>query len=135
MTATFTNNPSGSNRDLVRILIQDTTGRLSDETINYFLTSEPSVWYAAAICAETLAGLMGGSGSLTVGDLSSVSWLSAPQLRSLAKSFRVRGSLAAVPFAGGISQSDKNTETANTDRVSPSFTVGMHDDVGSTYGV
>ena len=133
MTVTFGNNPSGSNRDLVRILVQDTTGRLTDETIDYFLTSEPSVWYAAAMCADTLAGLMGGSASVTVGDLSSVNWLSAPQLRSLAKSFRMRGSLAAVPFAGGIKQSDKDTENADTDRVPHAFGIGKLDDQGSTY--
>jgi hypothetical protein len=135
MSVTYGNDPAHSNLDLVRVLVQDTTGRLSDETINCFLTSEPSVWYAAAMCADTLAGLMGGSGSLTVGDLSSVSWLSAPQLRSLAKSLRVRGSQAAVPFAGGIKVSDKDTEKADTDRVPHAFAVGMHDDQGSTYGI
>lgn len=133
MSVTFGNDPAGSNRDAIRILIHDTTGRLSDETIAYFLASEPSVWYAAAMCCDTLAAQQGGKTSLTVGDLSI--GYSAGEYKSLSKSFRIRGSLAAVPFAGGISQSDKDTETSDTDRVGPSFTIGMHDDVGSTYGV
>ena len=133
MSVTFTNRPATSNRDLVRILIHDTTGRLSDETIDYFLTSEPSVWYAAAMCCDTLSAEAQGKTSLTVGDLS-VGY-SAGEYKALAKSFRIRGSRAAVPFAGGITQSDKNTETADSDRAEPSFAIGMHDDAGSTYGI
>lgn len=132
MTVTFSNNPANSNRDLVRILIDDTTGKLSDETIGYFLTSEPSVWYAAAMCADLLAGQMAAKGSLTVGDLSVVSWLSAPQYRALAKQFRVRGSMAAVPYMGGRTESLKQSEASDSDRVAPAFTVGMHDDPGSS---
>jgi hypothetical protein len=115
------------------VLVQDTTGRLSDETINYFLTSEPSVWYAAAMCCDTLAAEAGGKTSLTVGDLSVA--YSAGEYKSLARNFRIRGSRAAVPFAGGIKVSDKNTETDDTDRVPHAFAIGMHDDAGSTYAV
>ncbi len=133
MTVTFTNNPAGSNRDLIRILVHDTTGQLSDETINYFLTSEPSVWYAAAMCCDTLAAEHGGRTSLTVGDLT-VGY-SAAEYKSLARNYRTRGSLAAVPFAGGIRESDKDTEATDTDRVPHAFSIGMHDDNGSTYDV
>lgn len=129
MSATFGNNPAGSNRDLVRILINDTTGLLSDETINYFLTSEPNVWYAAAMCAETIGGQQSQSGDMTVGDLSIRRVVS--EYRNLAKQLRSRGSRGAVPFAGGLTLSDKDTEKTDTDRVPPAFSIGMHDD-GST---
>lgn len=131
MTVTFGNNPAGSNRDLVRILVNDTTGMLSDESIDYFLSSEPSVWYAAAMCADTISGQLAQSGDLTVGDLSIrrqiVGW------RSLASDLRRRGSRGAVPFAGGISQTAKNTEQDATDRPPMPFRLGMHDDAGSTF--
>ena len=126
MSVTFGNRPANSNLDLVRILINDTTGRLSDETINYFLASEASVWYAAALCAETIGGQLSQSGDITVGDLSIRRTVN--EYRSLAKTLRQRGSRGAVPFAGGISISAKNTERAASDRVVPAFSVGMHDD-------
>jgi hypothetical protein len=129
MSVTFGNNPAGSNLDLVRVLINDTTGRLSDETINYFLTSEASVWYAAAMCAETIGGQYSQTGDLTVGDLSIRR--SVVEYRNLAKQLRARGSRGAVPFAGGMTQSAKLTETLDTDRVPPAFTIGMHDEVST----
>jgi len=130
MTATFSNNPSGSNRDLVRILISDTTGKLSDETINYLLASEPSVWYAAAMACDLIAGQTEGVSGMTVGDLTINYGGVRSDYVSLAKQLRVRGSRGAVPFAGGITQSAKDTEKANTDRVVPAFSIGMHDDPG-----
>jgi hypothetical protein len=126
MSVTFTNSPAGSNRDLIRILINDTTGRLSDEYIAYSLTAEPSVWYAAALCAETISGQFSQSGDLTVGDLSIRRSIS--EYRNLAKTLRARGSRGAVPFAGGLTVSDKDTEKTDTDRVKPAFSIGMHDD-------
>ena len=129
MSVTFGNNPAGSNRDLVRILIHDTTGLLSDETIDYFLTSEASVWYAAAMCAETIGGQKSQAGDLTVGDLSIRRTIS--EYRNLAKQLRSRGSRGAVPFAGGLTLTDKDTERTDTDRVPPAFSIGMHDDGSS----
>lgn len=133
MSVTFTNKPATSNRDLVRILIHDTTGKLSDETIDYFLSSEPSVWYAAAMCCDAIAGQQAGVSGMTVGDLSITYGGTQSNYASLAKQLRMRGSRAAVPFAGGIKITDKDTELADTDRAEHAFSVGMHDDVGSTY--
>lgn len=129
MSATFTNNPAGSNRDLVRILVNDTTGRVSDEYIAYTLTSEPNVWYAAALCADTIAGQFSQSGDLTVGDLTIRRSIS--EYRGLAKTLRARGTRGAVPFAGGITVSDKEVERSDADRVPPAFSIGMHDDPAS----
>ena len=131
MSATFTNKPATSNRDLIRILIFDTdtsAAKLSDETIDYFLTSEPSVWYAAAMCAETVAGQYSSKGILRVGDLSIQ--YGVAEYRSLAKQLRERGTRGAVPFAGGITQSDKDAELADSNRIMSAFTIGMHDDPG-----
>jgi len=35
--------------------------------------------------------------------------------------------LTAIPYAGGISRSDKTSVETNSDRVEPGFRVGMHD--------
>lgn len=129
MSATFGNNPAGSNLDLVRILVHDTTGKLSDETINYLLSSEASVWYAAAMCAETIAGSISQSGDVTVGDLSIRRTVN--EYRNLAKQLRLRGARGAVPFMGGLTQTAHAAE-ADTDRIPSAFSVGMHDDPGDS---
>jgi hypothetical protein len=132
MTVTFGNRPAASNLDLVRILINDTTGKLSDESINYFLTSEASVWYAAAMCCDVIAGQSGPVSSMQVGDLSLTYGQSGQtDYKSLARQLRVRGSRGAVPFAGGLTLSDKDAEETDSQRVPPAFRIGIHDDVGS----
>lgn len=131
MTVTFGNNPAGSNRDLVRILINDTTGKLSDETINYLLASEPSVWYAAAMACDMIGGQSGSVSGMTVGDLTVSYGAGQTNYTALAKQLRSRGSRGAVPFAGGLTLSQKDTERTDTDRVPPAFSIGMHDDGSS----
>lgn len=130
MAVTYGNSPAQSNRDLIRTLVNDTTGRLSDEFIAWTLTAEPNVWYAAALCAETIGGQLSQAGDLTVGDLSIRRTVN--EWRNLAKTLRARGSRGAVPFAGGITQTDKDTEQTAADRPAPSFAVGMHDYDSST---
>lgn len=130
MSVTFTNRPSASNRDLVRILINDTTGKLSDEAIDYFLTSEASVWYAAAMCCDAIAGQTAAVSEMTVGDLSITYGGEQSNYAGLAKRLRMRGARAVVPFAGGITSSLRDTEK-DSDRVPPAFQVGMHDDAGT----
>lgn len=131
MAVTFGNSPATRDRDLIRTLIGDTTGKLSDEFIDYAISSEANVWYAAAMCADVIGGQTGTVTDMTVGDLSIRYGTGQTNYAALAKQFRVRGSMSAVPFAGGLTQSDKDTEKDNTDRVVPAFSIGMHDDPAS----
>ena len=137
MSYSYSNNPDGSNTDLLRMLLHDTssgTAKFSDEDLQWFVDNSASVWYAAAEAADTLAARITASGaSKSVGDLRIDYGGSATEYHSMAQRFRARGSRAAVPFAGGIFQADKDTENADTDRVTPSFSVGQHDYTGSTY--
>lgn len=135
MSHTFTNNPAGSNIDLLRVLLDDTTtsaSKFSDETLQWFVDNSASVWYAAAEAADTYAGVLAGKGSKRVGDLAVDYGGSVGEYRAMAQRFRARGSRGAVPFAGGITRTDKDAERADTDRVGPAFSVGMHDYTGSS---
>jgi len=107
--------------------------KFSDEDLAWFIANSASVWYAAAEAAETYAGVLAAAaGSKAVGDLSVVNaGVNAVYYRSMAARFRARGSRDAVPFAGGISQSGKDAEKADSDRVAPAAAIGIHDYVGT----
>jgi hypothetical protein len=141
VTATFTNDPANSNRDAVRVLVNDTNttnARLSDETIAWLLASEPSLLYAAAAGAEMIAAnLVETPTVVKVGDLMEQKGRSTVTLRGeytdLAKTLRIRASKGVTPFAGGLSVSDKDARRSDTDWPGTEIEVGLHDNVsGST---
>ena len=134
---TFTNSPATSNRDAVRVLVNDTTETghaLSDATIAWLLSSHSSLWFAAAAAAELIAGQF--SADVTekqVGDLrlkkGGAGSDPATQYRMLAKHLRTRGALlgAKGPFSGGISQTENTNALSDSDYERPRFAVGMFD--------
>ena len=131
MTWTFTNNPSNSNRDLVRILINDTNTSsqlLSDEYIDYTIARKNNAYLAASQCAGTVAGQNTQQATKKqVGDLSL--WYSeqATEYRTLAKTLRLEAASSVTPYSGGISVDDKNTQRDDEDWDRPFAEVGMHD--------
>ena len=112
-----------------RLVPGSTVFSTSTATIGWFVDTEPSLYYAAAAVAESCAATFGGKGALKVGDLA-VDYQSGSFYRNLAKQLRTRGALGAVPIAGGITQSDKDAELADSNRIMSAFTIGMHDDPG-----
>lgn len=126
MAKTYSGDPASSSRDLVRFLSRDcVTDRmtLTDEELDYLLTSEPNAYMAAAMACDLLAehALSG----KTVGD-TSLSF-SADGYTKLATKLRSRGRTYAVPTAGGLSKADKSTLSGDTDRYTPDFVRGLHD--------
>jgi hypothetical protein len=118
-------------RDFVRLLIRDTvdsTGRhkLQDEEIAGLLAQHGNSIYRAAALACDLLGA-GTAKSKTVGDLS-ISGL-GETYAALGKRYRFLADSAVMPYAGGISVSDKETRIADTDRVTPIFSRNMQSDV------
>lgn len=131
MTWTYNNAPDtttdAGKRDFVRWLVKDITASrplVTDEAIAAALVTEGSVFRAAALCCEALADAESGE-SLSVGDLT----ISGTQTSyaALAKSLRARADTAVTPFVGGISVADKDTQEADTDRVTPAFTRTLFD--------
>ena len=140
MSFTYTNAPATSDRDLLRMLLHDTssgTAKFSDEDLEWFAANSANIWYAAAEAADTMAAQVTAGGMRKkVGDLEidygSLDGGTAGTYKAMAARFRARGSRGAVPYAGGLTRSDKAAERAS-DRVTPSFSVGMHDYTGSSY--
>jgi len=132
----FSYTPGGGPKDDVRLFIGDTDpnaaedARLEDADINRLITLHGSLRYAAAGAARALAakfarkfeGSSGGPGP---------SRTRAQDLMAIAARLEASSVGGAVPFAGGLRQSEKATAAADTDRTQPAFSRGMLDNTGS----
>lgn len=138
MTWSYTGNPSDSNKDEVRFLIGDTDfddQLVEDEEINYAIAVEANNTLAAIRIARALAGKFSRKVDKSVGDLRLSYSQQAKNFRELAKFLENSNSTATIPipYAGGISRSNKKTVREDSDRVPGSFSRGMHDDPGIPY--
>jgi hypothetical protein len=121
----------------VRLLLGDTDSsapvqqRLEDEEITDLLTIAGGYRAGAAAAASALSGKFARLATSKSMGRASLVWQRFQQLRELAKDLQASVSLAAVPFAGGISQAIKDTNAADTDRVTPAFVKGMLDNPSS----
>lgn len=107
-------------RDQVRFLIQDTqTARqlVSDAEIAWVVSTEANVYMAAALLCDALVAKAGNIKTKVVGDLRLT--YDPSYYRGLAAALRARGAGHQVPFAGGISISDKLEQQSDTDAVQP----------------
>lgn len=129
MALTYT--PGGGPRDDIRLFIGDTDAnaqadaRLEDADIDRLIVLYGGLRYAAAGAARALAAKFlrkfeGGSGP-------GPSRTRAQELNALAAQLERSAAAVAVPFAGGLKQSEKTTALADSDRVQPAFTRGMLD--------
>lgn len=136
MSWTYSNAPATVARDAVRLLVGDTDSTdqlVSDEEITWAVAQGPTTLAAARI-AEVIAGRFSRRADKEVGDLSLRASQKAKAYLVLAQRLQVRANLVAgVPYAGGISVSDKQDQEDDTDRVSGS-SVGMHDNPYSQTG-
>lgn len=130
------NTSLSSAQDQVRFYAGDTDAdaaiTLSDEEILGAITLAGSARAAAALICENLAGRYATFGQRFTDDLGQqVDYgARATFYQTRATTLRSRGSLGAIPFAGGISIAGKQTQEQGTDRVQPAFTVGLHDAPG-----
>ena len=94
MNWTYTDNPSESSSDALRLAVGDTTQedpRLSDEEVNYFLSLYPdSLNLAAADAAEAIAARYSSMAVSYVGDLDNSPHLKAEYYLKLARQLRSR---------------------------------------------
>jgi len=91
---TYTNNPTGSSRDALRLAVGDTIEndpRLSDEEVEHFLALYPaSLDLAAAKAAEAIAARYSSMAVSYVGDLDNSPHLKAEYYLKLARQLRSR---------------------------------------------
>jgi hypothetical protein len=120
-------------KDQVRFYSSDTESAaaitLTDEEIGGALTLAGTARAAAALCCETLAGRYASFGQRFVDDLGETVDYGARAtfFAGRATQLRSRISLSAIPFAGGLSVSGKQTQEEDTDRVQPAFTKDLHE--------
>lgn len=131
MTWTYSGDPSASSLDEVRFLIGDTDSTdplISNEEIAYALAQEANALLAAARICRAISATYARKADKSVGDLHISFKQSYDNYLALASELESRGNMSsAMPYAGGISVSDKNSVDADTDRVRPSIRKGMHD--------
>lgn len=129
----YSGNPATVTRDMVRLLVGDISTSTSSELLadgdyTALIAATPNTYRAAQLAANSLAALFAGKAAdattRTVGDLT----ISRSDAATIAAGYRdlawqlARVSAAQLaPYAGGISQSDKDDAEADTDRVRPAF--------------
>lgn len=134
---TFTYDPFTSGaRDQVRLLIHDTdpnTANFADEELDVFLVLQGGVRQAAILAVGSLAVRFAQLADKQVGNLRISYSNRARAMQELMTALtNQEGLTVPVPYAGGISRSDKHAVAANTDRVQPGFTIGQDDYPGLT---
>jgi hypothetical protein len=130
-------------KDQVRRLIGDviaTDQQMGDEEINFALTLRPGVYGPAAECARMLAAQFGRKADVVTsspggGQLKTNYSIQATRYMALANELDEKAAIfGAMPYAGGISQADKETQEQNSDRVTPQFNLGMMDNLNNPEG-
>lgn len=117
----YSGNPTDSDTDLVRFLIQDisATPDLTTAEVNYLIIEEGTGYPAATEACRILARRYAKQpGSKSIGDIS-ISYADlTKRYTELAITLAARStrSTAPVPYLGGLSASEKRTNESNTDR-------------------
>lgn len=133
---TWSYNPNllskGSAKDIVRLLIGDvvaTDQQMQDEEIAYLASVRGTVYGAAAECCRALANKFSRSVDQQTGTSKVAYSQMAKAYATAALNFDNKAALygSALPYAGGISVSDKQMQDLSNDRVQPQFTIGMTD--------
>lgn len=130
MSFTYSGDPTSSPLDETRFLLGDTNSAdplLTNEEINYLLAQYGTPARAAAEGAMTLVAKFSRLCDESAGQVR-VSWSQrVTHFKALYDRLSSSAFGAPIPFAGGISVSEKEIEELDTDRVTPAFTRGLHD--------
>ena len=130
--ATIATTPKDQVRRMIGDVIQ-TDQQIADEEIAFAITQRSSVYGAAADCCRFIAAqysrkvdvVTQGAGGMLKTNYSA----QATAYKAMAANFESiavsRG--GAMPYAGGISVSDKQSNEGDSDRVAPQFNIGMDD--------
>lgn len=130
MTFTYCS-PLDNDRDKVRLYVGDTNSSdalLQDEDIQFFLESEGSPKRAAAVAALSISAKFSRLADETVGQVRVSFSQKSEQYAKLADKLRMSADVDdVVPYAGGISISDKRAQEDDADRVPPAFERTIHE--------
>lgn len=132
-TWSYSGDPQSSLKDAVRFFVQDTVEQdqqISDEEVEFLLADEnQNTMRAAARAAEVIAAMYARQVDKSVGGLSLSAGRRQEKYERLAQKLWSRantvGTSLPFPYAGGVSQSDKDIAEEDSDRVQPAFTRDM----------
>lgn len=130
MSCSYSGDPSSSDNDAVRFLLQDTdcaSNIFEDEEIAWVLTQEANIYMAAACLLDTAINASSGSlASKKVGDLS-LAW-NLTETRSRIKMLQAKGRTRyELPSVPAENRDAKRDLREDPDRVQPFFTREIHD--------
>lgn len=136
MAGTWTYDPAAiatSQLYQVRTLIADVNAKdqlLWDEQINFALTQRGNIYSAAADCCRQIAAKYSRDIDLTEGLLHKTYSVRQKAFADRAQELDMRAKFTGkgLPYAGGISRSDKRLREQDSDRVMPQFMIGLTDD-------
>lgn len=125
MTWSYSGDPNSSDVDAVRFMVGDTIEadqQLQNEEIGWLLVDEGAdVRRAAARGADTLWARYARQVDRRVGDMQLLASTKASHYKELSlRLWAIAMARTSGPWAGGISEMDKDTNIADTDRV-PAF--------------
>lgn len=125
MVWSYSGDPAANPKDAVRFYLGDTDPddpQLQDEEILFLVQKfAGNVYLAAADAARGLAGKYSRRADKAVGDLRLSLSQQAQHYWDLASRLEIEAGKVAIPFAGGISCSQKQAAREDSDRVRPSF--------------
>lgn len=144
-TYTYSQNPDTDTKDAVRFLLSDTNGdglgfMLSDQEILYCISQEGGALRAAALGAEQIAASFSGPRNISekrVGDLLIKFGSAGKGINSdwydVAAALRRRAAMNVIPYAGGVSASDKVSNQDDMGVTHPAFRRGQFDPAVNGY--
>lgn len=133
---TYGGAPASSTLDAVRMLIGDTsnvaaTEYLTDNEVNYFVNNNANVYLAAADACRALAAQFALKIDRSALGISDTVSNAADHFLALARRLEARGNTLDVElYAGGLTDSDKDSFEGDTDRTQSIFRRGMHSNSG-----
>jgi len=141
MTWSYSGNPASSANDAIRFLIGDTDTNdqlLSNEEIAWLnlqvtgsSTSTDQLYSTAHDAATSIAAKFTRLADKSIGDFSVSYSQKAEQYRQLSLDLKAQAlrDSAPIPYAGGLSYSDKEIDIGDNDMVQPYFRTGQFADV------
>ena len=104
--------------------------QLQDTEINYAISQYSNLYLAAAECARWISAQYSRKVDTVQGEIRTLYSTQQRAYAARAADLEQRGmsrGAGAMPYAGGISVSDKGAQIADQDRVTPQFNIGMND--------
>lgn len=114
----------------VRLLVGDTDTNdqlVSDEEINWYVSQQTSVKLAAADVCEAIAAKFARWTDASVDGVSESASQKSERYSARAKELKQDAYSLALPVFGGITVAQQQQADQDTDKVQPSFKIGMND--------